>query len=316
MPPLLQWSVGYPPPESNRSNKFAVSAADVGAGLKESASALATANNDMEQSAAMITAITEITQDSQGAGNSLRTLSMRLRGAKSDLEKYSEETDGVVESTSKLQQKIKALTGVDIMLSPTEFKSTYQIMSEVAKVWDNMTDINRANFLEIAAGKTRANQVASLLNNWSQAEKAYNESLNSAGTALKENAVYLDSIEGRTSQLKASFQQLSNDVISSDVVKFFVTLADNIIRASDAMLTFSTIFEGIAPDSNWAKYFDDLKAFPSIIAAISAGISIKNKGQKADGILGINMPFARATEHLHKPENCWKSLTPSYQSAA
>ena len=67
----------------------------------------------------MITAITEITQDSQGAGNSLRTLSMRLRGAKSDLESYSEETDGVIESTSKLQSKIKALTGVDIMLSPT-----------------------------------------------------------------------------------------------------------------------------------------------------------------------------------------------------
>ena len=71
--------------------------------MKESASALATANNSMEESAAMITAITEITQDSQGAGNSLRTLSMRLRGAKSDLESYSEETDGVIESTSKLQ---------------------------------------------------------------------------------------------------------------------------------------------------------------------------------------------------------------------
>lgn len=45
-----------------------MTAADVGAGLKESASALATANNSMEQSAAMITAITEITQDASGAG--------------------------------------------------------------------------------------------------------------------------------------------------------------------------------------------------------------------------------------------------------
>lgn len=241
---------------------------------------------------------------------------MRLRGASADLEQAGESTDGMCESTAKLQAKIKALSGVDIMADKDTFKSSYQIMSELSSHWGEMSDVNQASLLETIAGKTRANQVAALLNNWSTAEKALTESLNSAGTALKENAVYLDSIDGRTSQLKASFQQLSNDVISSDVVKFFVTLADNIVRASDAMLTFSTIFEGIAPDSNWAKYFDDLKAFPSIIAAISAGISIKNKGQKADGILGINMPFARATEHLHKPENCWKSLTPSYQSAA
>lgn len=52
------------------------------------------------------------------------------------------------------------------------------------------------------------------------------------------------------------------------------------------------------------------------MAAISAGISIKNKGEKADDILGIYMPFVRATEQMHKPENCWKSLTPFYQNAA
>ena len=65
-------------PESNRSNKFALSSADVGAGLKESASALAAANNTMEQSASMLTAITEITQDSASAGNALKTNFMSL----------------------------------------------------------------------------------------------------------------------------------------------------------------------------------------------------------------------------------------------
>ena len=140
--------------------------------------------------------------------------------------------------------------------------------------------------------------------------------INSENSALKENATYVDSIEGRTAQLKATFQKLSNDIVSSDVVKFFVSTGDAILRATDAVLTFSQKIEGIAPDSSWAKYFDNFKALPSIIAAISAGVSIKNKGEKADGILGINMPFARATEHMHKPENCWKPLTPFYQSAA
>ena len=50
-------------------NEFAVTAANIGEGLSQSASALAVAGNDFEESAAMITAITEITQDASSAGN-------------------------------------------------------------------------------------------------------------------------------------------------------------------------------------------------------------------------------------------------------
>lgn len=297
-------------------NKYALASADVGQGLRESASALATANNTMEESAAMITAITEITQDSASAGNALKTLSMRLRGASSSLEAAGEDTDGMCNSVSKLREKIKGLSGVDIMLDEDTFKSTYQIMGEIADKWADMSDINRASLLETIAGKTRANQVSALLNNWTTASSALVDSLNSAGSALDENATYVDSIEGRIAQLKASYQKLSNDVIDSGLIKFFVSTGDAIVRATDSLLSFSQIFERIAPDSSWAEYFDDIKALPTIITAISAGLSIKNKGQKADGILGINMPFVQVTEQMHKPENCWKSLTPFYQSAA
>lgn len=297
-------------------NKYALASADVGQGLRESASALATANNTMEESAAMITAITEITQDSASAGNALKTLSMRLRGASSSLEAAGEDTDGMCNSVSKLREKIKGLAGVDIMLDEDTFKSTYQIMGEIADKWADMSDINRASLLETIAGKTRANQVSALLNNWTTASSALVDSLNSAGSALDENATYVDSIEGRIAQLKASYQKLSNDVIDSGLIKFFVSTGDAIVRATDSLLSFSQIFEKIAPDSSWAEYFDEIKALPTIITAISAGLSIKNKGQKADGILGINMPFVQVTEQMHKPENCWKSLTPFYQSAA
>lgn len=268
----------------------------------------------MSESAAMITAISEITQDSQGAGNSLRTLSMRLRGAKSDLESYSEETDGVIESTSKLQAKIKALTGVDIMLSPTEFKSTYQIMSEVAKVWNDMTDINRSSFLEVAAGKTRANQVASLLNNWSQAEKALDNALNSAGTAAKENAVYLESVEGKLSQLKATAQSFSQDIFSSNWIKWFISLGDAILSATDAAIKFpGEKFRKLTENTKveqWGNTFNTWKSLPAILTAISAALSLMKKD------VGTKVPFVRAIEQMHKPENCWESLIPVYQSAA
>lgn len=297
-------------------NEFAVTAANIGEGLSQSASALAVAGNDFEESAAMITAITEITQDASSAGNALKTLSLRLRSTSTDLSEAGEDSEGACTSIAKLQDKMKALAGVDILNSEGTFRSTYDIIKDIAHNWDNIDEMNKSGIIETLGGKTRANQVSALISNFAQAEKALNAAINSENSALNENATYVDSIEGRIAQLKASFQKLSNDVVSSDIVKFFVSTGDAILRATDAILTFSQILEGNAPDSSWAKYLDNFKAVPSIMAAISAGISIKNKGEKADGILGIYMPFVRATEQMHKPENCWKSLTPFYQNAA
>ena len=56
-------------------------------------------------------------------------------------------TRGWVESTAKLREEIEALTGVDIMKNENEFKSTYQIMDELAAKWKDLTDIQQAKCL-------------------------------------------------------------------------------------------------------------------------------------------------------------------------
>lgn len=61
-------------------NNYAISAQQIGEALQNSASSLVVAGNDIDQSIAMITAMTEITQDAASAGAALRTLSLRIRG--------------------------------------------------------------------------------------------------------------------------------------------------------------------------------------------------------------------------------------------
>lgn len=78
---------------------------------------------------------------------------MRIRGAKTELEEAGLETEGMVESTAKLREEILALSGVDIMASATEFKSTYQILDELAEKWQDLTDIQQASVTELIAGK-------------------------------------------------------------------------------------------------------------------------------------------------------------------
>lgn len=64
-----------------------------------------------------------------------------------------EDTENVVESTSKLQEIIKGMTGVDILEADGKtYKDMYTIISEIADVWDTLDDIDQASLLETLAG--------------------------------------------------------------------------------------------------------------------------------------------------------------------
>ena len=82
--------------------------------------------------------------------NALKTVSMRIRGVKTELEEAGEDTEGMVTNTAKLQEKIMALTnidgsgGVNILTKSGDFKSTYDILLEISKVWDKMEDVDQA----------------------------------------------------------------------------------------------------------------------------------------------------------------------------
>lgn len=85
----------------------------------------------------------------------LKTLALRLRGTKTELEEAGEDTDGMADSVSQLQAKLKALTHgkVDIMADANTYKNTTQILREMSAAWEDMTDKERAAALELMGGR-------------------------------------------------------------------------------------------------------------------------------------------------------------------
>lgn len=61
-------------------NSQALNNADIVDFLTRSSSAMAEANNSLEETIALGTAATEITRDASSVGNAMKTVSMRLRG--------------------------------------------------------------------------------------------------------------------------------------------------------------------------------------------------------------------------------------------
>ena len=143
------------------SNKFSISMAGIGEGMRRSASAMKLAGNDINDTLGLLVAGNNVIQDPAVVGTFLKTASMRIRGAsgmtanmRREMEAEGLDMDGMLESASKVQAQLNKLTNskVNIMLDANNFKKTYDILSEISEVWDSITDRNKAEIVEIIGG--------------------------------------------------------------------------------------------------------------------------------------------------------------------
>lgn len=243
-------------------NNFAISSEGIGIALKKSAASLATSGNSIEESIGLVTGMNTVIQNPEAVGTALKTLTMYLRAAKAEAEEAGEETEGMANSVSELQDGILALTNgrVNIMADANNFKSTYQIMKEISEVWNSMAEVDQAALLKLIAGKRNANVVTSLITNFQDAEKAAEAAADATGSATTENEKYLDSIEGRKAKLQASFESISADIFNSDAIKGVISSLTTVLDLAD-------------------KIVNTFGSLPTLIGTISAALSFKNVGE-------------------------------------
>lgn len=207
------------------ANNYAIDSAGIGEALRRSAASFNAANTDLSKSIALITGTNEVVQDPDVVGNMWKTVSMRIRSTKQELEDAGEDTDGMVESTAQLRDLVQGLTGFDIMADKagTQFKDIYDIAVGIGEEWHKLTDVEQAGLLEALAGKRQGNALAAALNNIDTIKEVYNTAeFESTGSAMRENEKYMDSLSGKIGTFKAQFQELSNVFLDTDLLKGLV----------------------------------------------------------------------------------------------
>lgn len=215
------------------ANTEAINTAGIGEALQRSASSMYAAGNTLEETIGLVTAANAVVQDPDSIGTAYKTISMRIRGAKTEMEELGLETEGMIESTATLQKEILALSGVDIMKDKDTFKSTYQILDELASKWQDLTDIQQASITELIAGKRQGNIVSALMSNFETARRATETAINSTGSALEEQEEYEKGIEYSLKRLEAAFQTFSNHILDSGFIKGIVDFGSNTIEVID-----------------------------------------------------------------------------------
>lgn len=271
-------------------NNFAITSKGIGDALQRSASSLYEAGNTLDESIGLITGMNSVVQDPEMVGTALKTLTMRLRGAKTELEDAGLDADNMASSTSKLREQLLALTGVDIMQDANTFKSTTQILREMSAVWEDLSDIDAAAALELMGGKRQANILASALKNWQTVEDAISTSLGSEGSALEENQKYLDSIQGRIDIFNNAIQTMWSNLISSDFIKGVVDVGTTLVEIFDSatgkVLAFVAALHLISKFKFGRKdgILDVVKSIGGLFSNFKTGFAAKGGG--LSGIFG------------------------------
>lgn len=228
------------------ANNYAIDTAGIGEALQNSAASFNAANTDLSKSIALITGTNEVVQSPSEVGNMWKTVSMRIRSTKQELEEAGEDTDGMVESTSELRELVKGLTGFDIMADEagTQFKDIYDIVVGIGEAWNNLTDTDQAGLLEALAGKRQGNALAAALNNIETIKEVYNTAeFDSEGSAMKEQEKYAESLQFKLEALKATAQEFANVTLDSDFLKGIVDTAQILLN----LLTKLEKFTGLIP---------------------------------------------------------------------
>ena len=251
------------------ANNFAIDTAGIGEALKRSAASFNAANTDLSKSIALITATNEVVQDPDSVGTLWKTLSARIRGAKTELQELGEEEDQFTETTSKLRGLVMSLTGFDIMKDKDTFKDIYEIILGIGERWDQLTDVEQASLGEALAGKRNANALYAVLGNLDTLQEAYKAAEESAGSASHEQQNFEKSIEFSLNRIKATAQEVAMDTVDSEFIKNIVDFGNDALRVIDQIVERSS-------------------TLPATIAAIgSAILSIKAQVKGEDMAFNI-----------------------------
>lgn len=204
----------------------AVSAGDIATAMAETAAGADIAGVSMDKLIGYIATVAEVTQDgAESVGTFYKTLFARMGNVKAG--KLVDDETG--DSLNDVESVLGSL-GVSLRDSKNQFRDFSTVLDEVAQNWNNYDNVQQHALATAFAGTRQQEKFIVLMENYGDALNYATTAANSAGTAQsKYNEAYLDSIEAKLNELTASWEEFSNLVLDSDLVKGAVSFLTTIV---------------------------------------------------------------------------------------
>lgn len=249
------------------SNQSPVGFDNLADGLKRVSGTMSQAGNDIDSTIAILTGGFSQLRNMEKTATGLITISQRLRAVDED----GNSIDGL---SAELQDSFGKI-GVAIEDSNGDLRSTYDILSDYAKVYDTLTSEQKQYYAELSSGKRQVNVFNAIIQQWEDVEKAVNQSIDSVGAAERENEIYRQSIEGMKNEFDSAVQALSREVIDSDWVKELISAGTDLIGVLTDIVKQDDLVSGTI-----GVITDGLKALAEVLKTLTGndGIASLIKG--------------------------------------
>lgn len=268
------------------SNAYSVSSGDLAQALGIVASSSSAMGNSFEETLGIITAITEQT----------RSASKASRGANTIFANLAQVLDENSSNGKKILDIYKNL-GLTMFDTNGQLKSGYELLSELSKKWPDLDSNTQKYIATTLAGTNQLNNFLALMNNFQHATDATTTALESQGSAVQENNRYLESIAAKVSALKATFQDLSNNVISDEFVKRVLDFANDLLKIANT--DFGRVITQILliSTATWGagELLKVSKLLPTIIGQFTSLGTIAGAAGAAGGITSMADAAAAAS---------------------
>lgn len=267
-------------------NNFAISTQQIATAMSRTGATAKTFGVELEEVVGQVTAIGSVTMESgEKIGNSLKSIYSRIT--------TMDESRDILDSVGVAIRSIGES-------GETEIRPVTDILSDLALVWNDLSDSQRQNIGVTIAGRNQLSRFLALMNNWDTAVDATTTAYNSQGSALKEQAEYMDSYEAKINQLKTRFTELAmtiGEVFLSDAMfeglEIVGDITEGVTKLVDKVGVLPAMFSIIG---GAVKLFDipekvaKLKIFDSISTSFnSAKIAISGTSTAmatATGVMG------------------------------
>lgn len=216
-------------------NNFPISVSQIAEGMTNASSALAAAGNTFEQSVALLTAANTTVQDASKASTGLRTISARIRNTTAELDELGETM-----TEASYEELVQMLTDCNVALTDVngEYRSTYDIMSDIAAQWANMTSMEQAGLATAMAGTRQQAVFYSIIGQFQEASGAMDAMADSAGTLEEAYDIYMNSASAHIAEFKTAWTELSTNIADSGLIKGIVDFGTAIVDILNGVFDF------------------------------------------------------------------------------
>ena len=216
----------------------AASAGDIATAMAETATSANIAGVSMDRLIGYLAVVKEVTQDgAESVGTFYKTLFARMNNVKAG--KFVDDETG-----EALNDVEKVLGELGIALRDTNglFRDSGDVLDEVGRKWEDFDNVQQHAIATAFAGTRQQEKFIVLMENYETAMNYATVATESAGTAMEKYEVYANSVEGKMNSLKATFEELSTTILSSDWLITGIELLSGLLTVLNGILSFGDSF--------------------------------------------------------------------------